>query len=350
MSIANLKKQNARGVYPSQLDLQELRQQEYGFITLALSQTPALLSQLNQDIIASSWGAPAVQVPVFDKDVVSATVGTMTCTFPTKDADARFVTVTFVKAHTGFRIIPRLTDQSDVVTEAQDFMRQYTEAEESLANYLEAQIATTLNGAIATSYNSSFIGAGKRYGALSAGNAVEVTAALAPQWFNDAKSIMQADNFKRNNLAVIGDAQLASYVNEYVNQGAGNSTNTAYQFNGYSFSYSNSITTTAAANSTGYIMPEGSLAIVGKVSPDAEFNRSSESGIRWSVEQSDLMGIPMELMVKDECADMNAVTGNAEDTNTLVKSYQMGINVAILTPASKSGSTNTGIKKFDILP
>jgi len=257
------------------------------------------------------------------------------------------VNVTFVKAHTGFRIIPRLTDQSDIVTEAQDFMRQFSDAEEGLANFLEAQLLASVDGAIATTYNSAFVGAAAKYPLLA--DALQVAAGDQPFFLNDLKSIMQADDFSRNGLDVIGDAQYASFVNQYVNQGAGNSENTAFQFNGYQFQYLNTIATSAAAVSTAYAMPVGSLGMVAKVSPDAAANRVSMSeGIRWSVEQSELLGIPMELMVKDECADVAAITGNAEDTNALVKSYQMAINVAILTPYNTG--TNGGIKKIDYLP
>jgi hypothetical protein len=271
----------------------------------------------------------------------------MTCSFPTKDATAALVNVTFVKAHTGFRIIPRLTDQSNIVDEAQDFMRQYSDAEEGLANFLEAQLLAAVDGAIATTYNSAFVGAAAKYPLLA--DALQVATGDQPFFLNDLKSIMQADDFSRNGLDVIGDAQYASFVNQYVNQGAGNSENTAFQFNGYQFQYSNTIATSAAAVSTAYAMPVGSLGMVAKVSPDAAANRVSMSeGIRWSVEQSDLLGVPMELMVKDECADVAAITGNAEDTNALVKSYQMGINVAILTPYNTG--TNGGIKKIDYLP
>ena len=350
MSIVNLKKQNARGVYPSELDRQELRQQEYGFIDLALRSTPLLLNGVNQSVIANSWGAPATQIPVFQKNVVAATSGTMTCSFPTEDANAALVNVTFVKAHTGFRIIPRLTDQSDIVTEAQDFMRQYSDAEESLANFLEAQILAAVDTARSQTSNSAFIGAAAKYPSLA--DAIQVAAADVPNFFNDLKSIMQADDFSRNGLEVIGDAQLASFVNQYVNQGAGNATNTAYQFNGYTYTYSNSTTTSAAAVSTGYVMPQGSIAMIGKVSPDAAANRVSMSeGIRWSVEQSDLLGVPVELMVKDECADVQLITGNSDDQNALVKSYQMAVNCAILTPYNSNiGANPGGIKKFDFLP
>ncbi len=345
MSIVNLKKQNARGVYPSLLDRQALRQQEYGFIDLALRGTPGILTGVNQGVIAQSWGAPATQIPVFSKNVTAATVGTMTCAFPDKDAVADLVLVTFVQAHTGFRIIPRLTDQSDIVTEAQDFMRQYADAEEGLADFLEAQILAAIDAAKATTYNSAFVPA--KYPLVA--DALQVAAIDIPFFLNDAKSIMQADDFSRNGLDVIGDAQLASFVSQYVNQGAGNGVNSAFQFNGYSFGYSNTTATSAGATSTGYIMPAGSVGMVAKVSPDAQANRQSMSdGVRWSVESSDLMGIDMSMMVKDSCEDVALITGNADDTNALVKNIQLGINVAIVTPYNTG--TNGGIKKFDYLP
>ena len=96
-------------------------------------------------------------------------------------------------------------------------------------------------------------------------------------------------------------------------------------------------------------MPGGSVGIVAKVSPDAVANRQSISdGVRWSVESSDLMGIDMDMMIKDSCEDVSAITGNAEDTAALVKNIQVGINVAIVTPYNTG--TNGGIKKFDYLP
>jgi len=347
MSIVNLRRQNARGSYPSDLDRQQLRQQEYGFLDLAARSTSGLITQANQETIWYSWGAPAVQIPVFSKNVVGATVGSMTCAFPVEDALAALVNVTFVKAYTGFRVIPRLTDQSGIVDEAQDFMRQYTDAELSLATYLETQVYNTVDAAVATTYNSAFVGAAARYPLLA--NALQVAVAQQPFFFNDAKSIMMADDFSRSGLTVIGDAQLPSYVNQYVNQGSGNNQNTAAQFNGFTFGYSRTTTTSAAAVSTGYVMPEGSLAVISRVSPDAQFNRSSESGIRWTVEKSELLGgLDMEMMIKDECADMSLVTGNGDDTNTLVRSYQLGINAAIITPYNTG--TNGGIKKFDYLP
>jgi len=348
MSIANLKRQNARGQYPSDFDRQELRKQSYGFIDLASRSTSSLLTMSNIQTIQNSWGAPATQIPVFQKDVTAAVETTMTCSFISDDSVAALYNVTYLHAHTGFRIVPRLTDQSDIVSEAVDFMRQYSDKEEGLANFLEAAIYSAVDTAKATTSDSAFIGVGAKFGAL-VGDTIQVAATQTDQFFNDAKSIFQADNFSRNGIEVIGDAQLPSFVDLYINQGSGNATNLATQFNGFEFSYSNSTTTTAAATSTGFMMPTGSIGIISQVSPDAANNRVSDSGMRWSSERSELLGgLEIEVMVKDECADMSALTGNASDTNTLVKSIMLGLNVAILTPYNTG--TNNGIKKFDFLP
>jgi hypothetical protein len=351
MSIVNLKKQTARGVYPSELDRQELRRQQYGFIDMAQRSTPILLNAQNRSIIENSWGAELtsgapVQIPVFSKDVGTATPSTMTCTFIDDDAVSSLANVTFISAHVGFRIIPRLTDQSNIVTEAQDFMRQYSDKEEALANFLESAIYTSLDTAKATTYNSSFVGT--KY--LVAGDTLQVANADIPFFLNDAKSIMMSDDFPMNGLEVIGDAQLSSFNNQFLNQGSANNENTAFQFNGYTFTYSNSTVTTGGALSTGFIMPSGSVAVLSRVSPDARNNRVSMSeGVRWSVETSDLLGgLEIELMVKDECADVSAITNNTDDTAALVKSYMMQLNCAIVTPYNTG--TNGGIKKFDYLP
>ena len=68
-----------------------------------------------------------------------------------------------------------------------------------------------------------------------------------------------------------------------------------------------------------------------------------------SVEEEDIAGgLEIEMMVTDSCEDVSAITLNADDTNSLVKNYMLGLNVAIVTPYNLG--TNGGIKKFDLLP
>lgn len=345
--IVDLKRQNARGEYPSNVDLQNLRRQEFGFIDVALRNTNRLMTPRNIEIIENSWGAPDVQIPVFSKNIGNATIGTMTCQFPTNDAVAQFVSVLFVKAFVGFRIIPRLTDQSDVVSEAQDFMRQFSDAEEDLALFLETQIQQSIDTAKATTYNSNFVGASAKF--PLAGDALQVDQADQQFFWNFMGSIMQSDNFRPNRLEMISSAEVKAYWNQYANQGQNNSQNSSFQFNGFTSTVSNSTPVSAGALGTGYIFPEGSMAIIGRVSPDARKGEMAQgSKIKWSEERSELLGIPIELMIEDDCEDVSAITGNPDDTNAKVKKYQMGINCAVILRFDES--TNNGIKKFDFLP
>jgi hypothetical protein len=84
-------------------------------------------------------------------------------------------------------------------------MRQFSDAEEGLADFLEAQILAAIDAAKATTYNSAFVPA--KYALLA--DALQVPAADIPFFLNDAKSIMQSDDFSRMGLEVIGDAMLS---------------------------------------------------------------------------------------------------------------------------------------------
>ena len=345
--LVDLKRQNARGTYPSNLDWQNLRRQNYGFIDTALRNTPVLMTQRNIEVIENSWGAPNVEIPVFSKNVGTATVGTMTCSFIDDDAVAQFAQILFVKAKVGFRVIPRLSAQSDVVSEDVDFMRQFSDKEEALANFLEEKIQLSLDAVKATTYNSAFVGAGAKF--PLAGDALQVDQADQQFFWNYMTSIMKADNFNGSNLDMICSPEIDAFFNQYINQGQGNNQNSNFQFGPYTNTVSNSTPVSAGALGTGYIFPRGSMAIVGRTSPDAKAQARAEGpGIMWTEERSDLLGIPIELMTQELCEDVSTITDNADDTNAFVKKYQMAINCAVIMRFDES--TNNGVKKFDFLP
>ena len=348
-TLLDFKILESRGVLMNSIDAQNLRRSELGLTDLANRNTARLLGTINQDMITNNWGAPAKRLPVRNKGGGTATVGTMTCTFPTADSSNGFVNVTFFSAHAGFRIVPRVIDQTGgLVTPPDEFAFLFGQTEREIADLLETQIHTTLDAAKATTSASTFVGAASKYPLV--GDTLQVSAAEQPLYYNFLKSIYQADDFGRTGIQVIGDAQMPSYVSQYINQGSGNSANTAFQFNNIEFSYSNDIVTTAATSavSTAFAMAPGSLGILAQVSPDAKAGRTSKSkGIEWGVARSNLMGIDMEIMMSDDCADLTAITANSLDTNGYAEFYQMGINVAIITAYDQS--TNGSIKKIDFL-
>ena len=348
-TLAAWRRQNARGVYPSLIDTQNLRREEYGLIDLANRNKNLLLNKVNQDVIKQSWGAAAIEIPVRNSYTAAPTVGTMTCTIPSANSDVEFMNVTFFSIYQGFKFTPRFVQQTDVTSPDEEWAFMAKQVEENLAGALETQIYTVLNAAKATTSNSAFIGVGAKYGAL-VGDTIQVASAEQEFFFNGLKSIYQADDFSRTGIQVVGDAQLTYFVNQYINQGGSNNTNSQFQFNGLNFSYSNEVVTTGATSavSTGFAMPAGSLGMFEMVSPDAMAGRTAmNGGKRWMTMNSDLMGLNMEVMMDDSCSDASATTGNALDTNTYAENWQMGINVAILT--AFDNSTNSGIKKFDFL-
>ena len=162
-------------------------------------------------------------------------------------------------------------------------------------------------------------------------------------------SIMKADNFRASNLDMVCSPEIDAYFNQYINQGAGNNQNSNFQFGPYTNTVSNSTPVSSGALGTGYIFPRGSIAIIGRTSPDAKNNvRAAGSGIMWSEERSELLGIPIELMTKEGCGSVTTLTDNADDTGAYVKNYQMALNCAIIMRFDESA--NNGIKKFDFLP
>ncbi len=343
MSILNLRKQNARGAYPSNLDWMNKRRQQYGFIDFA-NRSNLITAQI-AGMIEGSWGRPGVKIPVMSNTLPTVTSGAMDCTFSDVEATAALVDVTFASAYVPVSMVPREHFSNDLAYETV-FMQMIADAEHALALHLEAAIVSAIDGAKATTANSGFVGVGKRYPLAS--DALQVSNTLSQTFFNDAKAVFQADNFDPSQLEVIGDAQLMSYVQHYINQGAGNDENLAYQFAGYNFGFSNSTVTSGGTTvSTGYIMPQNSIALVGRNNPDALASRETTTGKQYSTFASTLMGIDLDVMYMSDCSDESTRTGNALDTNAVKEQWKLGYNVAILTPYDLS--TNTGIKKFDIL-
>ena len=343
MSIIALRLLEARGEYPSNLDWQELREQKYGYLDVAKRSN--LLNMANMNLIENSWGRSAVKIPVMSQNKPTVTNGSLDCSFSAQDANAAFVTVSFIQGWVPVDMIPREIAGNELTYE-QVFARKLRDAELAIADAIDLAIHNALDTAKATTYNSSLVGAGLDYPlALSA---LQVSSTLRPRFFNDAKAIMLADDFDANDLTVVGNPALAGDVSYYGNQGGANNTNTQFQFDGYNFNFSRSTVVTAGARSTGFIMPNDSIAYTSRVSSDAELMRKSTTGTQWMTYESPLLGITLEVMYKSDCADVSARTGFTEDTGALQEQWKLYYNVAILTPYETG--TNGGIKKFDMLP
>lgn len=344
MSLLALRLQESHGSYPSGLDTQELREQNYGLIMKARESN--LLNAINVQTIQNGWGVPTLKVPVLGQSTPTYVDGAMDCSFTTADVDGALVTVTFIQGSFPIELAYREASSLQLTRE-QIFARAFRNAELGVYDKIEDAIYTALDNAKSTTYNSGYVGVGKKF--TLAADTLQVAAADKQMFFNYAKSIMASDNFPQSGLQVIGNTGLAALVNEFGNQGGANSTNSQFQFNGYNFGYSNNVVNTAAVSSeaTGFIMPSDSIAMISQVSPEAQTMQKADNK-EWMTFRSDLLGLDLEVMREVTCADVSAKTGNALDIGGKLERWKLGYKIAILTPYNTG--TNGGIKKFDMLP
>ena len=345
MPIIDLLLQESVGAYPSDMDWQALRQQQYAWIDVAKESN--LPNMVNKDKLKNSWGLPGTKIPVMGKNKPTIQDGGMGCDFGDLEARAQYVSVTFVEKFFNLDMIPAETDQSQL-TYAQVFAQKMRDLEEAAADYLETAVHNIVDTNKATAYNSGFVGATKRYPLAS--DALQVGNAFSNRFFNDLQAIMFADDFAGKDITVIGDAQLPAEVSYYEQQGRGNTANLSYQFSPYDFRASRSTVTSGGANvlATGFAVPANTIGYVSRIDGDSLRREASTTGIQWDTFKSDFLGIDMMIKYKSDCADVTARTLNPLDLGRFKEQWKIGFSVAIFTVWDDS-QLNTGIKKFDIL-
>lgn len=347
MSIFDTRAQNAQAAYPNNFDWPLHRQQQYGYIEGFTRSN--LLSQAAKDTITndSVWNSPALELPVLNKGDATVTQTAMDCSFGTGESTSSFISVVFIQGHFDVEIFFN-EHKGNKISLAEDFMKQFRGGEENMADIIEAAMFNAMDNAKSTTYNSNFIGAGKRYGALLA-DTIQVSDPLSDRFFYDGKSIMGADNFKRTGNNVIGDAQLGSYFDFFTAQGGGNAVNLAPQFAGYRFGASNSTVTTATAVSTGFIYAPNLLDFLSRVAPVFTGGQNTHD-ISFGTQMSDLLGVNLGWKRTITCADGDSRFGSTPPKNALAVREQTTYQYDVAILIAHDTSTNGGIKKFDILP
>lgn len=354
MTLVATRRQEARVAYPNMFDKFELRGQKYGLLDLAISNAKMPQGIISPDLMAKAkrgWGQ-AIKIPVMTS--VAAANGTgLTCSASATQAISAHVAVTFVTISNGFTMNPAEYAQNDISYE-QVFARQYTDTIRKIAAAVDVVVDSTLtaNIAAAAEYSSSYVGAAGKYGAL-VGDKVQVSLAQQPNFFNDWLDILAADDLEDQEFDVVGSTNLRGIVQQIFSQGAGNSTNTSYQFNtgDWAFRYSNRvIVTPTTSNATFFTLPKGAVALISQNSPDCEFG-SKTGDKEWGKMFDPTLGIELDTLTDMSCADINAITGNAKDTAALVEGYQFAAHYAILTPYSNYATSGVSsvIRKVDFL-
>lgn len=341
--LANTLTQSLRTQYPSNLDKYEDRLSEYGAWALFKMDTMSPESIITPDVIETAAGSMGntLTIPVIDGDDV--TIGNVrSCTIADYENVSNLITVTFVTYQFGFTMVPAQYQNNDIKYQA-DFDRKLLKYLKKFAATLDSAAVAKLEADKTQVMNSAFIGLGQKYGAL-AGNAIQVTDAQKNLIFNDLTSIQAEDDFY-GRYNVLGSQTLRSVVGEYANQGAGNATNTQFQFGEYDFGYSNRVTVGAGNAATFFSMPKGTLATFNRNEPDARLGSQIDSNNYWEEVQVPIVDLTMGVHYSRECADNSGINGGAGAahlTGSMKESFIWSTDVAFITAYNSNPVTNAG--------
>lgn len=339
-----------RALSPALLDRHELRQEIYALVLKGVMNANNPTSGIiSSDVLAKakeSWGR-TVDIPVMS--ISSGANGTgLSCSATSTEAVSALATVSWVTISNDFSMQPA-KNFNNSISYQQEFARKYADAIRAMAIAVNAAVDTSLTAVIENAYTSSYIGAGKKYGAIGANGAIQVTLTQRPDFFNDLVDILASDDIYPK-LDILSSINGRGIVSQLFAQGDANSTNTAYQFNqgdfGFLFDKDVTVGSIASTDASAYVMPEGSYGIVTRNSPDCMANSESKTH-NWGTLFDPTLGMTMDTLYYDGCGDINVLSGNASDTAAKVETHQMAVHFGIITPYE---NTQSGvIRKYDLL-
>jgi hypothetical protein len=168
---------------------------------------------------------------------------------------------------------------------------------------------------------------------------------------NQFWNYMQADMMINNYSGKLWDVYntwFTADMNYYSEQGAANSTNTAFQFaqipGGIAPQPTNLITPSGYFDSTHYIVPEGGVAILFWNEQLNRIGTKTEAG-EWTIMESQLFpGVFYDVFIKNSCSDTSDDGGTTQDS---VINMEFTLNYA-LTKQPLSTANATPIFKYQI--
>lgn len=348
MSLQATYLQDLRTSYPSQLDRDELRVTQTGLLTMALAMTASPDSIVSDDLIALARQSVGRQldVPVMQKGNVTIS-NVRSCTVACAQSTSGFVTITFKTLAADICMVPSQYRKNEIKY-LQDLNKKIREMVEKFLIEIEMDLDTALDANKSQVYNSSIIG--DKY-TLTA-NAIQVPVADQEFFFNDLDAINFADDFYNTEIKIVASHAMMPVVRKYINQGAQNDENTAFQFAGKDFTFSNRITDGAGVKSTGYFMPNGSMGIVTRVDIDAQDENEATDGTIWF--EDSIPGMPFNVGVKynSNCSDQSTLetAGLEHLTATMIEHWQFSFDFAIVVPYNSDIATKpSSIRKVEFV-
>lgn len=145
---------------------------------------------------------------------------------------------------------------------------------------------------------------------------VSTAAANIGRFYNFLMADMAANNYN-GDFYDIHDTFWGAEVANYAAQGTANSTNTAYQFDGFERLSSNLIVPTGYNSSLHYVVPKGGVASLTWNDGLNLSNAEIQGGGMYRVQESMLVpGLYYDVFIKEACADTTSYGGGTQDKVT----------------------------------
>jgi hypothetical protein len=286
----------------SNLDKPENRLANYGAFQTFLADTPITIPGRQMIIDERKSADRTVSIVVGDafNPVVS---NTRTCTPSADEMTSDYVTPYWTTVETSF-FMNAAQNEDNYVGYAEQFERQILGVQRVFLNANDvacvAHLAANLSGVNNAEDNPYAV----------VGDLMQVAAAENFNFFNEYGSIAMANSLQPIGHNVIGSPRLMSIVRGYQNQGQGNALNTAYQFAGYGFAYSNNIATASGDMAVLYTAPIGSLAFLTWIDPDCKIQSRVGDHQYWDSVYLPLLGHTVGVYFTSGCEDRsNVITG-----------------------------------------
>ena len=349
MSLAKTYLQKIRAAYPSNNDRDELRTTQTGLLTAVLAMTNSPSSIVSPDLIEKAEASQGrdLEIPVMQKGIVTIS-NARSCTIGGGQSESDMVSVVWKTIRADIMMVPSQYEKNEIKKDF-DFTKKVRELVEAFKVEIENDLDTALDANKTQVFGSSI----PTTNYTVVGNAIQVPVAKQDFFFNDLEPINFADDFYDPTIKIVSSHSVMSVVNKYINQGAGNSVNTNFQYAGKDFSFSNRVTVGVGKTATGYFMPDGTVGLLTRVDVDARMGGSAGDGTEWFEDTLPDLPFPVGVQYKSKCDDKSALeaAGLAHLTATRVEHWQISVDYAIVVPYNSDLATKpSSIRKFEFVP
>ena len=334
MSIAATRLDEYRLAYDrSNFDAWEHRLSNYGVLATYQKDTPVTIPGY-QELVDNRYNAiRTVSIPVINRTTFT-TAATRTCDALTHEMTSTYSTPSWTTIKVGFNMTPA-EHQNNYIKYQDLFNKKMTNMQRDVAAALDTLAHTNMNANIAAVVAAD----GNPYALVA--NALVVPAADNELFFNELGAIMEQDDFPGTGLNVVASPRASALVREYSSQGTSNAENRVFQFGGYDFAYSNRVTVAATDRDTIFAMPQGSLAFLTWIDPDARMGHSSTDGKEWSVTNLPILGFDVGLLYQSTCADRSSSSygGGTGMEATLSESFHFSFDYSFNVAYNSDNTT-----------